>query len=227
MFGKWIVGAAAIACSCAVARGHEELIIGQDSVGRLKIHFHAKLPVEMPVSVFPGFPGWVAVEQGFESAPLDEPDEDFFQLDPASDIEFVLVSQDAGIRISNDTGDGFTPVGGTFHFGQPFFDFHPLWNIYDGVPGTEYSIVLYVRDRASISTDSEEVTVTFTPVRPEAGDADGNGSINAADIGVFVNVLLGLDTSPVHVAGSDVTANGVADGDDVGPFVAAWIAAQP
>ena len=85
--------------------------------------------------------------------------------------------------------------------------------------------MLYVRDRLGISADSENVIVTFTPVRPEAGDADGNGAINAADIGVFVNVLPGLDAAPVHVAGSDVTANGVADGDDVEPSVTAWITA--
>lgn len=217
------LAAAAWFCACGVARGHEELIIGRTAANQLKIHFHAKLPVDMPVSVFPGFPGWVAVEQGFESTSLDEPDEDFFQLDQNSDIEFVLVSQDPGIRISNDTGNGYTPVGGTFHFGQPFFDFHPIWNIFDGAPGSEYSIVLFVRDRAAISSDSEEVIVTFTPVRPAAGDADGNGVIDAADITVFINVLLGIDSDPVHVAGADVDASGAADGEDIAPFVTAWM----
>lgn len=223
MIGRWGFGAAACLLACGAARGHEELIIGRTASNQLKIHYHAKSPVDMPVSVFPGFPGWAAFEQGFESTALDEPDEDFFQLDPASDIEFVLVSQDDGIRISSDSGSGFVPIGGTFHFGQPFFDFHPIWNIFDGAPGHDYSIVLFVRDRAAISSDSDPATVTFTPVRPEAGDADGNGVINAADVGVFVNVLLGLDSNPVHRAGSDVNADGVADGDDVGPFVAAWM----
>lgn len=224
MLGKWLIGAAAALSFCGAARGHEELIIGRTAGGQLKIHFHAPLPVEMPISVFPGFPAWAAFEQGFESTAFDEPDEDFFQLDPESDIEFVLVSQDDGIRISNDTGSGFVPVGGTFHFGPPIFDFHPIWNIYDGAPGQAYSIVLYVRDRAAISSDSEPVTVTFTPERPAAGDANGDGQINATDVGVFVNVLLGADRDALHRAGSDVNANGVADGDDIGPFAAAWMA---
>ena len=133
MIGRWGFGAAVCLLACGVARGHEaELIIGRTAGNQLKIHFDAKLPVDMPVSVFPGFPGWAAFEQGFESTALDEPDEDFYQLDPMSDIEFVLVSQDEGIRISSDSGGGFVPVGGTFHFGQPFFDFHPIWNIFDG-----------------------------------------------------------------------------------------------
>jgi len=211
---------------CA-ARGHDELLIGRNSSNQLVIHFHQHEAIPMLVSVFPGYPGWAAFAQGFESLPLDDPDEDVFTLDPASDLEFVVFSQDKGIRISNDNGSGFVPVGGAFHLGMPFFDFHPIWNIYDGVPGIEYTIEVFARDRSGISTDSEPVAVTFTPVRPAAGDADGNGAINAADISVFVEVLLGVDDDPVHEAASDVSGNGSADGDDVGEFVAAWMAAQP
>ncbi len=210
-----------------VARGHDELLIGRNSSNQLVIHFHLDKAIPMEVSVFPGYPGWAAFEQGFESMPIDDPDEDVFMLDPASDLEFVVFLLDDGIRISNDNGSGFVPVGGTFHLGAPFFDFHPIWNIFDGVPGTEYTIEVFARDRNGISTDSEPVAVTYTPVRPDAGDADGDGTIDAADVGVFVDVLLGLDGDPVHVAASDVNANGLANGDDAGAFVAAWIAAQP
>jgi len=223
---RWGLAAAVLICAWNPARGHEELIIGRNAGNQLVIHFDAELPIDMPISVFPGFPGWAAVEQGFESTSLDEPDEDFFQLDAGSDIEFVLVSQDDGIRVSSDSGGGFVPVGGTFHLGPPFFDFHPVWNIFDGSPEHSYTIELYVRDRSGISSDSDVMGVTFAPVRPAAGDADGNGSINASDIGVFVDVVLGLDVDPVHVAGSDVDASGSVDGADVGPFVAAWMAAQ-
>lgn len=52
------------------------------------------------------------------------------------------------------------------------------------------------------------------------GDADGDGDIDAADTGVFVDVLLGADTDIDHIAVNDMNGDGRNDGEDVNPFVA-------
>jgi len=54
---------------------------------------------------------------------------------------------------------------------------------------------------------------------PISADIDGDGVADLEDVTVFVNVLLGLDVDPDHVAASDVNLCGAADGLDVQPFV--------
>lgn len=51
------------------------------------------------------------------------------------------------------------------------------------------------------------------------GDLNGDQSITAADVPIFVNVLLGNDTSPAHVCPADVNNDGNADGMDIQPFI--------
>lgn len=49
------------------------------------------------------------------------------------------------------------------------------------------------------------------------GDADSN------DIAIFTNVLLGLDTSPSHIAVCDLDNSGTPNGFDIQPFVDALL----
>ncbi|MFQ5422717.1 MAG: FG-GAP-like repeat-containing protein [Phycisphaerae bacterium] len=58
------------------------------------------------------------------------------------------------------------------------------------------------------------------------GDADGNGVIDAADVGVLVAVLLGTDTSVPHEAVNDFNGDGRADGLDIDPFVQTMISGR-
>lgn len=51
------------------------------------------------------------------------------------------------------------------------------------------------------------------------GDLDGNGSIDMDDVELFVTVLLGSDTDPIHMERADCDNSGVADGGDVEPFI--------
>ncbi len=53
------------------------------------------------------------------------------------------------------------------------------------------------------------------------GDIDGDGDADATDVALFVDVLLGLDAAPSHVAAADINQSGAPDGDDVQPFVTA------
>lgn len=52
------------------------------------------------------------------------------------------------------------------------------------------------------------------------GDLNGDGSVDENDVPIFVAVLTGNDTDPIHTARSDLDGNGTADGDDVALFVA-------
>ena len=56
------------------------------------------------------------------------------------------------------------------------------------------------------------------------GDPNGDGTLNPADINVFVAVLLGLDTNALHVAGSDMDCDGSVNGKDIAPLLAALLA---
>lgn len=53
------------------------------------------------------------------------------------------------------------------------------------------------------------------------GDIDGDGDVDDNDQVLFIQVLLGLDTDPAHVARCDLTGDDLANGSDVEPFVEA------
>lgn len=55
------------------------------------------------------------------------------------------------------------------------------------------------------------------------GDLTGDWRVDIADIGGFVNVLLGVDSLPRHVRAADMNADMVANGADTGLFVNATI----
>lgn len=53
----------------------------------------------------------------------------------------------------------------------------------------------------------------------QSGDMNMNGSMDLEDAQMFVDVLMGVDEAPTHVAIADVNHDGVADGRDVAPMV--------
>ncbi|MBK8268783.1 MAG: hypothetical protein IPK83_10965 [Planctomycetes bacterium] len=61
--------------------------------------------------------------------------------------------------------------------------------------------------------------LTVSNTVPTIGDINDDGQVNEADLAIFVAVLLGNDTNPVHVTASDLTGDGTADGRDVPTFV--------
>ena len=52
---------------------------------------------------------------------------------------------------------------------------------------------------------------------------DGDGDLDLNDVTDFVNVLLGLDTDPVHLAAADLNGDHAADGLDIQMFVDAML----
>ncbi|MFQ5425445.1 MAG: hypothetical protein ACE5F9_15885, partial [Phycisphaerae bacterium] len=55
------------------------------------------------------------------------------------------------------------------------------------------------------------------------GDVNGDGVSNIADLTGFVDVLLGIDTDPVHACSADMNTDGTADGGDIQAFVSSLI----
>lgn len=116
---------------------------------------------------------------GFASITADEPDEDLYLLNEASDVEFVLLAIDPGAGIISFPNP--MVVGDTLLLGPPFFDAHPLWNISSGKPGEVFSVTLMLRDRSHVLADSEPFVVTLTPASC-AGDVNDDGVVNTLDL---------------------------------------------
>ena len=127
--------------------------------------------------------------------------EDPFTANPANMLGWTHFGSDmgnVGQDILDDLGQGsgaigFTPPlpAGPYTYWIQQFDFDP----------TAYQFDFVVAPTA------------FAP-----GDVNNDGSVNGADIGPFVDVLLGLDVAPGHVASADVDQSGGADGRDIMPF---------
>ncbi len=61
-------------------------------------------------------------------------------------------------------------------------------------------------------------------IAPKLGDIDNDGDCDDNDTDAFVKVLIGVDTSELHVSRSDMNISSKADGNDVPGFTAARLA---
>lgn len=80
------------------------------------------------------------------------------------------------------------------------------------------SVVATTRFLPSAAFDSYRIGITRVGLIPIAGDLDGDGNLSPADTAIFVNVLMGADQNPEHIARSDMNADGAANGADIQPF---------
>jgi hypothetical protein len=158
--------AVCIGSSASPARAEDEMNVGHSAAGQLKVQVDFEQPLGLPVSVFPGSPGYATGEVGFHSAPSDDPANDFFQLSPAPDLRFILVAKDPEIEVWNDHGSAYMAVGESFFCGTAPFDTHPLWNLVSGRPGVSYSLTLKLHDVNGVYSDSDPIVLTFTPEPP-------------------------------------------------------------
>lgn len=149
-----------------VASAEDEMVIGHNLLGELKIQIGFDEPLGLPVSVFPGWPGYATGEVGFHSAAFGEPTNDFYQLSPACDLRFILLAKDPGMEVLNDHGSAYMTVGESFFIGPPAFDTHPLWDLVSGQIGVAYSLTLKIHDVNGVYPDSEPFVLSFTPVPP-------------------------------------------------------------
>jgi hypothetical protein len=148
------------------AIAEDDIEVGHNTAGQLVVSIGFTPPLGLPVSVFPGFPGFATGEVGLHSAAADEPTNDFFQLSAAADLRFILLSQDAGMEVLNDHGSAYMAPGESFFIGTAPFDTHPFWNLTNGTAGKTYSLAVKIHDMNSVYSDSAPVTFEFTPDLP-------------------------------------------------------------
>lgn len=162
---------AAVVLAAQTAFAHEEILVGTDGAGKLTALVDE--PFELPESIFQGYDGWASGFPGFFADPAaSDPNEAIFALPDGSDLEFELLRFDPGMRVLNDHGSAYLELGERYHLGGVFFDVHPLWNITDGVVGDPLTMDIRIYDRNGLSSQSEEITLTFIPVpEPATGFA--------------------------------------------------------
>jgi hypothetical protein len=76
--------------------------------------------------------------------------------------------------------------------------------------------------RTLVNSGTVDVPANLVAIR--AGDIDGDGDVDAVDIGLFVGVLIGTEVNADYQWRSDLDHNGQADGRDIQPFVDALLA---
>jgi hypothetical protein len=160
--GAIVVVAAALP---APSYAHEiVLLVGRSATNQIKIDADLDHPVPLDPSIFSGISGYAFGEPAFHATILDDPANDFFQLDPAANFQFVITAQDAGIGIYTPSGP--VPLNTPVTLGPSVFDFHPVWQIPDpnSPIGAIYNITLKVQDTTGHYTESAPITVPFASV---------------------------------------------------------------
>lgn len=152
------------ALNVSVSAHEAVIVVGQTSAGQLNVDLELEQPHELALSIFPGISGYATGELGVHSTVFDDVPNDSFQLSTLSDFRLVLLAKDAGMEILNDTGSAFMTNGESFYVGIPPFDTHPLWNLTNGTPGTNYSVTLKFHDVNGIYPDSAPFELSFTPL---------------------------------------------------------------
>jgi hypothetical protein len=177
----YTVAAMAIAPNAALADGID---VGRTSGGRLAAVVEAAQPFPLPNSPFPGIEGYSTGAIGISSIEIEHADEGLFPLPPSADVRFILVSADDDLLVY--AGLSPLPIGGGGVLGNPFFDFHPIYNISRGGPGTTKSLQLVLRDMSGQFADSEPITLTFVATPACPGDIDGDSTVGLGDVAAII-----------------------------------------
>lgn len=159
---------AALMMVTGAAWAHDEVIVAGDGAGKLAVHKDLVEPLALTDSIG-GLSGLSGFPAGLTTIIADEPGEGLFALPSSADIEFVLAGSDAGLIMLLD---GLIPMNlnDSYELGNPYFHNHPIWNVASPVFGQTYTLTGFFRDRSGALADSDEFTLTFTPV-PAPGAA--------------------------------------------------------
>ena len=170
---------------------------------------------------------------GYASTPLNpEP----YSYESAFSVKWLIEAQ-----IEQMAGGPVDPIAGNLNYNSvaPWIAWGPyLWA--DGLAprsdGLIWECANLQDDGTHPSTSGESkvggMLLDFMLVSPYSrpwfvqcagGNPNGAGGLNLDDVPVFVAVLLGADTNPQHVAGSDMNCDGSVNGADIAPFAAALI----
>jgi hypothetical protein len=177
-----LAGVVAAALLPTVASAHE-IVCARNAAGQLVAHVEVTQPVPLEPSIFPGIDGFAA-PLGFASLEAEEPEEGLLLLIASADIEAVLISADDGVLILD--GTRVLVPGDAMAFGNPFFDYHPMFNIPHGHEGVEYTIRFQLRDRSGTYAASEEFLLVVAPAEVCHADFNADGFVDFFDVDAFV-----------------------------------------
>ncbi len=149
--------------SLAAAQAHPEFVVACDASSKLVVTFDAEKPYPLPASRLDGIEGYADAMPGFLSVFVVRKGENILPLDVKSDLEFVLVGADDGLRVLNDHGTGPMQIGEVFHLGNPPFDTHPVWHISADASKKSYAMKMQVRDRSGRYQPSDVFAAKFAP----------------------------------------------------------------
>jgi hypothetical protein len=172
-----------VAASLPTIASAHEIVCARNAAGQLVAHVEVAQPVTLEESMFPGIVGF-ASPLGFASLEADEPEEGLLQLVASADVEAVLISADDGVLILD--GDRLLLPGDAMAFGNPFFDYHPMFNVPDGHSGEEFTVRFQLRDKSGIYATSEEFSIVVTPAAVCHADFNADGFVDFFDIDAFV-----------------------------------------
>lgn len=131
----------------------------------------------------------------------------------------MLVGCPANIVTNTNTGNCAAVVTWTAPTGSDNCGVPTVMQTQGPAPGSPFAsnsstTIEYTATDAAGLTATCSFTVTVTP----SPDMDNDGDVDVDDIPIFVNVLIGVDTTPLRVARADVNCDGFVDGRDVKPF---------
>jgi hypothetical protein len=203
------------------ALAHNAIEVGHKANGQLFPHWHQKDPSPISVSNIPTIPGWADIPVGIEAIVKDEPGHDLFVLADNCSIEFIVVAADPNVMVWNENSSAPLPVGGadSFVLGAPFFHYHPIWSISEAVYGQTFDITLVFKDKSGQYTDSDPVTVTFTPHCP--GDVNIDTVVDVDDLLGVINAW-GECPECGGECPADLDKTCVVDVDDLLGVINAW-----
>lgn len=161
-----------IATPALAQHDHSILSVGRDDAGVLHMHTHDAMPFEVMPSIYSGIDGFATAEVAFESLSADHPAIGLFMLDESSDIRATLLAQDDGIQVFGG-GPNPLPVGGEIYLGHPFFHVLPVYNIFAGKVGDEFSMWFRFTDASGLYSDSDPFEMRFVAVPAPAAPAIG------------------------------------------------------
>jgi hypothetical protein len=201
---------------------------GPGGVSALHAHVDLPLPFELAPSIFPGFPGFAEGEFGFSNAPINEEEDDLFMISEASDIYAVLTDVSPSLRVFN--GPHLMAPGDSMHFGHPFFDYHPVYNLPAG--GNGYAR-FELHDASGTYTDSDGFVLFFLAVNhdcpadlgSQGGVLGADGTLDNNDFIAFIDRFFEHDSLADRGSQGGVHApDGAFDNNDFVVFIAQFFA---
>ena len=211
---RLVLGTVIVGMIPGLAAAHEgDLFVGRTGGGQLAVEF--SFGETLPLGIVGGLlQGCALDEPGWANLDVDEPDEDFFMLDPGALIVFEVVSISPGLQAHTPGfADILDATGEQWIIGSPMFDEHLTWHIDSDHPDHDPLAVYQIEFKlidigASSHAESEVHVLTFQCAAsgacclPGGACADGEFEDPCGDEG---GTFLGADS----------VCTGSADGDAI------------